>query len=153
MRHWKQVAVPAISEPTFWKTQKTVCGWSPVFCRRFSPSVCWACCRRCILPFLILLNTSFIPLRCLSRCIAGRPVSGHNDCRNVSAGSFCYQCSAGDPICRAVCCISEWLFFSAVIPCILSTKISVKVGDLIVLWIERVILSILLAGIVALIAL
>lgn len=53
----------------------------------------------------------------------------------------------------AVCCISELLFFSAVIPCILSTKIPVKVGELIVLWIERVILSILLAGIVALIVL
>ncbi|MFV0243284.1 MAG: YjiH family protein [Lacrimispora sphenoides] len=51
----------------------------------------------------------------------------------------------------AVCCISELLFFSAVIPCILSTKIPVKIGELIVLWVERVILSILLAGIVALI--
>lgn len=51
----------------------------------------------------------------------------------------------------AVCCISELLFFSAVIPCILSTKIPVKVVDLIILWIERLILSILLAGIVALI--
>ncbi|MGE4276568.1 MAG: YjiH family protein [Lawsonibacter sp.] len=51
----------------------------------------------------------------------------------------------------AVCCISELLFFSAVIPCILSTKIPVKVGDLIILWVERLILSILLAGIVALI--
>lgn len=51
----------------------------------------------------------------------------------------------------AVCCISELLFFSAVIPCILSTKIPVKVGDLIILWIERLILSILLAGIVALV--
>ncbi|WP_312938968.1 YjiH family protein [Oscillibacter sp.] len=51
----------------------------------------------------------------------------------------------------AVCCISELLFFSAVIPCILSTKIPVKVRDLIVIWIERLIFSILLAGIVALI--
>ena len=53
----------------------------------------------------------------------------------------------------AVCCISELLFFSAVIPCILSTKIPVKVTDLLILWVERLILSILLAGLVALIVL
>lgn len=51
----------------------------------------------------------------------------------------------------AVTCISELLFFSAVIPCILSTKIPAKVPDLLILWAERVILSILLAGVVALI--
>ena len=51
----------------------------------------------------------------------------------------------------AVSCISELLFFSAVIPCILSTKIPVKIVDLIILWVERLILSILLAGLVALI--
>lgn len=51
----------------------------------------------------------------------------------------------------AVTCISELLFFSAVIPCILSTKIPVKVSELLILWVERVILSILLAGVVALV--
>ena len=52
----------------------------------------------------------------------------------------------------ATVCISEILFFSASIPCILSTKIPVKIPQILLLWVERVILSILLAGIVALIA-
>ncbi len=51
----------------------------------------------------------------------------------------------------AVSCISELLFFSAVIPCILSTKIPVKVTDLLIIWVERLILSIVLAGVIALI--
>ena len=51
----------------------------------------------------------------------------------------------------AVVCLSELLFFSAVIPCILSTKIPVTIPQILVLWVERVILSILLAGAVALI--
>ena len=53
----------------------------------------------------------------------------------------------------AVSCISELLFFSAVIPCILSTKIPVTIPQLLILWVERVILSILLAGAVALLVL
>lgn len=52
----------------------------------------------------------------------------------------------------AVTCISEIIFFSAVVPCILSTKIPVKISDLLIIWVERVILSILLAGAVAIIA-
>ena len=48
-------------------------------------------------------------------------------------------------------CVSELLFFSAVIPCILSTKIPVKITDILIIWVERVIFSILLAGIVALV--
>lgn len=52
----------------------------------------------------------------------------------------------------AVVCISEILFFSASIPCILSTKIPVKIPQILVLWVERVILSILLAGLVAMFA-
>lgn len=51
----------------------------------------------------------------------------------------------------AVGCISELLFFSAVIPCILSTEIPVKIPQLLLIWVERVILSILIAGAVALI--
>ena len=42
---------------------------------------------------------------------------------------------------------------SAVIPCILSTKIPVTIPQILVLWVERVILSILLAGAVALVLL
>ena len=52
----------------------------------------------------------------------------------------------------AVTCISEILFFSASIPCILSTKIPVNIPKILVLWVERVILSILLAGLVAMVA-
>ena len=51
----------------------------------------------------------------------------------------------------SVVCISELLFFSAVIPCILSTKIPVTIPQILILWVERVILSILLAGAVALV--
>ena len=51
-----------------------------------------------------------------------------------------------------VCCISELLFFSAVIPCILSTSIPVRVPQMLLIWVERVMLSILLSGAVALIA-
>ena len=43
------------------------------------------------------------------------------------------------------------IFFSAVVPCIMSTSIPIKMRDLIIIWVERVILSILLAGVVALI--
>lgn len=51
----------------------------------------------------------------------------------------------------AVTCISEIIFFSAVVPCILATSIPIKMRDLLIIWVERVILSILLAGVVALI--
>lgn len=43
--------------------------------------------------------------------------------------------------------ISEILFFSASIPCILSTDIKIKITDLITIWIQRVILSLILATI------
>lgn len=52
----------------------------------------------------------------------------------------------------AVTCISEIIFFSAVVPCILSTKIPVKIPDLLIIWVERVILSIVFAGAVAMFA-
>ena len=47
----------------------------------------------------------------------------------------------------AIVSISEILFFSASIPCILSTDIKIKVTDLIIIWIQRVILSLILATI------
>lgn len=53
----------------------------------------------------------------------------------------------------AVVCVAEIIFFSAVVPCILSTKIPIKLPQLLLIWVERVILTILLAGVVALIAL
>ncbi len=43
-----------------------------------------------------------------------------------------------------VLCISELLFFSASIPCILATEIPIKVRDIVILWFERTIISLLL---------
>lgn len=45
----------------------------------------------------------------------------------------------------AIVCISEIIFFSASIPCILSTKIPLSIGDLLIVWFERVVLSLILA--------
>ncbi len=45
----------------------------------------------------------------------------------------------------AVTCVSEILFFSASIPCIMSTEIPIRMRDYFIIWVERVILSILLA--------
>jgi len=46
----------------------------------------------------------------------------------------------------AIVSVSEILFFSASIPCIMGTKIPVSLKDIIIIWIERVILSILIAA-------
>lgn len=67
--------------------------------------------------------------------------------------AFVAQCSLATRYVVAVGCISELLFFSAVIPCILSTSIPVRISDMLVIWVERVMLSVLLAGAVALIVL
>jgi nucleoside recognition membrane protein YjiH len=45
----------------------------------------------------------------------------------------------------AIVCVSEILFFSASIPCILSTEIKINVKDLLIIWVERIILSLVLA--------
>lgn len=65
--------------------------------------------------------------------------------------AFVMNCSLATRYVVAVGCISELLFFSAVIPCILSTSIPVKVPQMLFIWVERVILSVLLAGAAALI--
>jgi len=65
--------------------------------------------------------------------------------------AFVMDCSLATRMLVAVGCISELLFFSAVIPCILSTSIPVKVPQMLFIWVERVILSVLLAGAAALI--
>ena len=65
--------------------------------------------------------------------------------------AFVMDCSLGTRYVVAVGCISELLFFSALIPCILSTSIPVKVPQMLFIWVERVILSVLLAGAAALI--
>jgi len=48
----------------------------------------------------------------------------------------------------AVSSVSSILFFSASIPCVLSTEIPVSIKELVVIWVERTILSIILAAIV-----
>ena len=42
--------------------------------------------------------------------------------------------------------ISSVLFFSAMIPCVLATEIPISVGKMVIIWFERVVLSILLAA-------
>lgn len=44
----------------------------------------------------------------------------------------------------AVLCISEILFFSASIPCILATDIPIKIKDIVIIWFERVIISLII---------
>ena len=51
----------------------------------------------------------------------------------------------------AVSGVSAVIFFSAVVPCILSTKVPLKVSQLVIIWVERLILSILFSGIIALV--
>lgn len=45
----------------------------------------------------------------------------------------------------AIVCVSEILFFSASIPCVLSTEIPLTIKDLLIVWAERIILSLVLA--------
>ncbi|RMG62546.1 MAG: YjiH family protein [Calditrichaeota bacterium] len=49
----------------------------------------------------------------------------------------------------AVMSIASILFFSASIPCILSTRIPLRIPQLLVIWLERAALSLLLAGLLA----
>ncbi len=48
----------------------------------------------------------------------------------------------------AIVCVSEILFFSASIPCVMGTDIDISLKDIIIIWVERVILSLLIAGLV-----
>ncbi|NMW85674.1 YjiH family protein [Peptoniphilus sp. AGMB00490] len=48
-----------------------------------------------------------------------------------------------------VLCISEILFFSASIPCIMATKIPLKIKDIFVIWLWRVILTLILTAPIA----
>lgn len=50
----------------------------------------------------------------------------------------------------AVTCISEILFFSASIPCMMATEIPLKISDYFIIWFERVALSILITGAIVL---
>lgn len=48
----------------------------------------------------------------------------------------------------AIVCVSEILFFSASIPCILGTDIKLSLKDILIIWVERVILSLIIAAVV-----
>ncbi|MGO1580692.1 MAG: hypothetical protein ACTHWZ_04715 [Peptoniphilaceae bacterium] len=48
-----------------------------------------------------------------------------------------------------VTCVSEILFFSASIPCIMSTEIPISIKDYFIIWFERVALSILITAPIA----
>jgi len=48
----------------------------------------------------------------------------------------------------AIMCVAEVLFFSASIPCIMGTDIDISLKDIIIIWIERVALSLVIAGLV-----
>ena len=48
----------------------------------------------------------------------------------------------------AIVCVSEILFFSASIPCVLGTDIDISLKDILIVWVERIILSLILATLV-----
>lgn len=48
----------------------------------------------------------------------------------------------------AIVCVSEILFFSASIPCIMGTDIDISLKDIVIVWAERIVLSLLIAGVV-----
>ena len=48
----------------------------------------------------------------------------------------------------AIVCVSEILFFSASIPCVMGTDIDISLKDILIVWVERIVLSLLIAGVV-----
>ena len=48
----------------------------------------------------------------------------------------------------AIMCVAEVLFFSASIPCVMGTDIDISIKDILIIWAERVILSLVIAGLV-----
>ncbi|WP_462419080.1 YjiH family protein [Kytococcus sp. Marseille-QA3725] len=44
----------------------------------------------------------------------------------------------------AVVCVSQIIFFSALVPCIVATEIPLKMRDLVIIWFERVVLTLLI---------
>lgn len=48
----------------------------------------------------------------------------------------------------AIMCVAEILFFSASIPCVMGTDIDLSLKDIIIVWVERVILALVIAGLV-----
>ena len=55
----------------------------------------------------------------------------------------------GSPVTRlviAVVSVSQIIFFSALVPCVLATDIPIRIWQMVVIWVERVVLTILLAA-------
>ena len=48
----------------------------------------------------------------------------------------------------AIVCVAEILFFSASIPCILGTEIKISIKDILIIWVERIIIALILASLV-----
>lgn len=48
----------------------------------------------------------------------------------------------------AIVCVAEVLFFSASIPCIMGTDIDISIKDILIVWVERIILSLVIAAVV-----
>ncbi len=58
------------------------------------------------------------------------------------------ECSPFANYVIAIVCVAEVLFFSASIPCVLGTDIDISLKDIVIVWVERVILALLIAGVV-----
>lgn len=48
----------------------------------------------------------------------------------------------------AIVCVAEVLFFSASIPCIMGTDIDISIKDILIIWVERIILALIIASVV-----
>lgn len=48
----------------------------------------------------------------------------------------------------AIVCVAEVLFFSASIPCIMGTDIDISIKDILIIWVERIILALIIASLV-----
>lgn len=106
-------------------------------------------------PVFKLIGYIFVPFAMLVQLpeavVAGQAVAT-SIAEMFLPAAFVVEASIQTRYVVAVTCISEIMFFSASIPCILSTKIPIKIPQILILWVERVILSILLAGVVAMFA-
>lgn len=60
---------------------------------------------------------------------------------------FCAGCEAATRFFIGIICISQIIMFSCTIPMTLATKIPLTVKDMVIVWFERTIVSIILAGI------
>ena len=45
----------------------------------------------------------------------------------------------------AVVCVSQIIFFSALVPCVVATEIPLRMRDMVVVWFEQVVLTLVIA--------